>query len=78
MGNSKKDMNKIPLMKRANENEKENCSFWAGKKSDSSLIACMNMTTTGDFYKSEHKNEYIWHNSVDLDSKVAKEDILKS
>ena len=36
------------------------------------------MTTTGDFYKSEHRNEYIWHNSMDIDNVGNKDELLKS
>jgi len=37
----------------------------------------MNATTSADFYKSEHNSNYIWHNTMAVDS-VRKEDILKS
>ena len=82
MNNSKKTANQVNVLKKQPKKdggEKENSSFWVGKKpSEPSLLTCMNMTTTGDFYKSEHNKQFIWHNSMDLDSTVVKEEILKS
>jgi hypothetical protein len=34
------------------------------KRYDPSLIACMSMTSSANFYKSEHDKEYVWHNYV--------------
>jgi hypothetical protein len=38
----------------------------------------MNATTSADFYKSESNSNYIWHNTIGVDSVRNKEDILKS
>lgn len=67
-------------MNESTDKQNNSSSFWAvngGRKTEASLIGCMNMTTSGDFYKSEHRNEYIWHNSIDLDSSN-KDELLKS
>ena len=82
MNNSKKASNQVNLLKKQTKkdrNEKENSSFWLGKKpNEPSLLNCMDMTTSGDFYKSEHNKQYIWHNSTDLDSTMGRDEMLKS
>lgn len=37
----------------------------------------MNLTTSGDYYRSENQSEFIWHNST-LDEVGGKDEILKS
>lgn len=53
------------------ESNKENSSSLSkanNRNYDPSLIASMNMTTTGDFYKSEQKKEYVWHSRTGTES----------
>lgn len=77
MNHSKKNLGQNVIKKSQRGGEKEN-SCYATKKTEPSLISCMNATTAGDFYRSEHSSNYIWHNTIDVDSVRNKDDILRS
>ncbi len=44
---------------------------------DSSLIGCMSLSASTNFFKSEHNKEYVWHNYIEKEGE-RKEEMLKS
>jgi hypothetical protein len=82
MGTSKKAAYQSISVKNTSKDllrEKENNSMVCLKKrSDPSMIACMSMSTSGDFFKSEHTHQFVWHNDVAVDSIKSQDVILRS
>lgn len=39
------------------------------KRHDSSLIGCMSLSASTNFFRSEHDKQFVWHNYTEKDDK---------